>query len=117
MKMITQEQLEELFNAKLIVYYDSREDNNADEEFGHFTCYEPEDQSIDEESGCPPIVCVYENDLVQFFHDATPYPTSHNSKDEARTMMMTLCPSPTPISNLTKEDYDNFIGRIKEEYL
>ena len=111
-----QEQLEKLFETKLIVSYDSREDNNEDEELGHFVCYEPEESITPEMSGCPPIICIYEGDHLQFFHDATPYPTAKNSREEARSMMQTLNPFPTPMEDVTKDDYDNFIEAIKDNY-
>ena len=107
------ELLSKRFGIELFVTYDSREDNNPDEESGHFLQCEFSFDGVDED--CPPIICVYEDGTAQFWHDATPYPVATNTKAQAREMMMALNPSPVKVELITVEDFNGFIDKIREE--
>jgi len=110
--MKSKEKLEELFGISLMPSYDSREDNNPDEVLGHFVCYEPDPLPFEEMADCPPIVAIYETGRVQFFHDASPYPTLSNTQAEVKVMAQCLNPFPTPIERITKGDWEHFINSI-----
>lgn len=110
--MLKKEKLEELFGTELLLNYDSKEENNPDEEFGHFVCYAPNPLPLEEMEECPPIVAVYETGKVQFFHDASPYPTLSNTGEEVRIMSQCLNPFPTPLEKITKADWENFISTV-----
>ena len=104
--------IEKMLNMELQPSYDSREDDNEDEENGHFVDY-----SIDiEEDQEPLVIEIYENGKVQLFHDATPYPVSANTPDESRMMMLTLCPAPVDFQSITIEDYNTVVEKIKENF-
>jgi hypothetical protein len=57
---------------------------------------------------------IYENGLVQLFHDATPYPVAANTPQQAREMSMDLCPHPVHHTLCTVEDFNNFINELIE---
>ena len=113
--METLKHLEQLFNITLNVNLDSANENCADEEFGNFIQCEITPNPI---PNCePPIIVIYyEHMLVQFFHDATPYPVSVNTAREARDMSMFLNPHPVKPEHLTREDFDSFISELIENY-
>ena len=113
--MTTHTKLQERFGVDLIIDLDSAQEDCADEESGNFfQCvvspnpipnYEP-----------PYVVIYYDRDLVQLFHDAQPYPVAANTAQEARDMTMSLNPWPVGSDQITKEDFDNFINGLVEEY-
>ena len=105
---------ENLINVKLDVCYDSTEDDNEDETLGHFitTFIEPEPfKDATDHNVC---VNIYQDGSIQFFFDATPFPTKTNTAKEAKNMMVSLCPHPTPFEKVTVEDYKAFIDNVKE---
>jgi hypothetical protein len=111
----TREILSKKLGVELVVTLDSRLENCADEELGEFLQCEPKiDHNSNFLSECPPCIVIYENELVQFFHDATPYPVAANTKDEARDMMMCLNPYPVHHTLCTVEDFNNFINELIE---
>jgi hypothetical protein len=109
-------ELEERFNCQLHEGYSSRADDNPDEEDGHFISYNIEpafEQSAFEDY--PPILNLYENGKLQFFHDASPYPVKVNTHEEKRSMQQALCPYPVQESKVTREDYCVFIITLLEQ--
>lgn len=113
--MTTKEKLEELFGVELQISFDSAPENCADEEFGNFYQCDIGPNPIPDHE--PPIVVIYyEKDLVQFFHDATPYPVAANTPREARDMSMCLNPYPVRPDQVTKEDFENFVQTLLETY-
>ena len=52
--MNTKKQIEQLFKIELVSTYSSREDENPDEEHGHFEQYEPTENPLDVEDVEPP---------------------------------------------------------------
>jgi hypothetical protein len=111
----TREFLSKKFGVELVVTFDSRLENCADEEFGEFLQCEPKiDHNSNFLSEYPPCILIYENELVQLFHDATPYPVAANTKAEARDMSMSLCPHPVHHTLCTVEDFNNFINELIE---
>jgi hypothetical protein len=109
----TKEKLEEVFGVRLSVTLDTRDEVGCeDEEFGHFIQCVPELSDWNEELELPTIV-IYEDDLVQFFHDSTPYPVAANAQ-YAREMSMFLEPFPVKVDLITKKDFDDFINAIDE---
>jgi len=109
--MTTHTKLQELFGVDLLIDLDSAQENGPDEEFGNFfQCSVSPNPIPDQE---PPIVVIYyDQDLVQLWHDATPYPTAANTAREERDMMMCLNPYPVRPDQITKDDFDNFINRV-----
>ena len=109
------EKLEKLIGLELIVTLDTREELGCeDEEYGHYlqcalNCANP----IPEQE--PPCIVIYENDLVQFFHDATPYPVEATRQHE-KEMTHFLCPYPVHVDLITDADFTNFINVLIEEY-
>ena len=131
----TKEKLEKLVGLELKVTFDTREDTGCeDEEFGHFIeCqvvqlekYQIRLKNIKNikilswpnpiPNNEPPIIVFYENELVQFFHDALPYPVAANTAQEAREMSMFLNPAPVHIDQITEDDFTNFINSLIDEY-
>ena len=113
--MTTKEKLEELFGVELQISLDSATENCADEELGNFFECSIEPNPIPDYE--PPIVVIYyEKDLVQFFHDASPYPVAANTAREAREMSSFLSPHPVRPDQLTKEDFENFVQALLENY-
>lgn len=104
--------IEQLLKVKLEESYNSREDDNEDEEHGHFINFGIELDPNQE----PLILQIYEDGKVQFFHDATPYPVAANTSQEARSMMQTLCHYPVPFEKVTAEDYNKVVETIKENF-
>ena len=109
------EKLEKLIGLELIVTLDTREEIGCeDEEYGHYLQCEPNfSNPIPEQE--PPCIVIYENDHVQFFHDATPYPVEANRHHE-REMTQFLCPYPVHVDLIIEEDFTNFINTLIEEY-
>ena len=108
------EKVEELFGIKLVQTFDSREDEGCEnEEFGHFICYEPTIDFPDE--ACPPIISIYEEGLIQFFWDATPFPVAANTEEEARLMMQALIEAPVSFDDLEKDDFQKFIDLVLDQ--
>ena len=113
--MTTKEKLEELFGVELQIDLDSAQDGCTDEQFGNFIQCSINPNPIPEYE--PPIVVIYyEQDLVQFFHDASPYPVAANTEREARDMSMNLNPYPVSPDRITKEDFEIFIQALLEQY-
>jgi len=111
----TREILSKKLGVELVVTLDSRLENCADEELGEFLQCEPlVDHGSEHLSDYPPCIVIYENELVQLWHDATPYPVAANTKAEARDMMMSLCPCPVHHTLCTVEDFNNFINELIE---
>ena len=113
--MTTKEKLEQLFGVELQIDLDSAQEECADEHFGNFIQCAIDPNPIPE---CePPIVVIYyEQDLVQFFHDASPYPVAANTEREARDMAMCLNPYPVRPDQITKEDFEIFIQSLLKQY-
>jgi hypothetical protein len=113
--MTTKERLEELFGVELQVDLDSAQDGCTDEEFGNFFQCSIAPNPIPHLEDYPLIVVIYyEQDLVQFFHDATPYPVAANTQREEREMFQFLNPCPVRPDQVTKQDFENFVQRVKE---
>lgn len=113
--MTQREKLEERFGVDLVIDLDSAQENCADERFGNFIQCSVSPNPIPNYE--PPIVVIYyEQDLVQLFNDATPYPVAANLKNEIRFMLVSLEPYPVRTDQITKKDFDNFINRLVEEY-
>ena len=113
----TKEKLEKLvgLGLELKVTFDTRENTGCeDEEFGHFIECQVVPNPIPNNE--PPIIVFYENELVQFFHDASPYSVATNTAQEAREMGMSLNPVPVHIDKITKDDFTNFINSLIDEY-
>lgn len=107
------EKLEEEIGVGLSITLDTRdEDGCEDEEFGHFIQCVPNLSNFNEEIELPTIV-IYEDDLVQFFHDSTPYPVAANAQ-HAREMLMFLEPFPVKVDLITRRDFEEFISSITE---
>jgi len=111
-------ELEQRFGCQLHEGYSSREDSNPDEIDGHFISYsiQPEQSLPEELDDSPPIINLYENGKVQFFHDATPYPVKANTRTEARDMMVALNPYPVKAELVDQQDYEQFIAKIIADY-
>ena len=110
------EKLEKLIGVKLIITLDTREETGCEDEvYGHYLQCElnMENPIPDYE---PPMIVLYENELVQFFHDATPYPVKLPATYEAREMSMFLNPSPVHVDKITGDDFTNFINSLIDEY-
>jgi|688.fasta_scaffold1863669_1 hypothetical protein len=114
----TKKQIELLLGVELQESYCSVDDDNPDEEFGHFKCFNfiPNPVPGIEDYAEPPIISIYEGGKVQLFHDATPYPCAANTQNETRQMMQALIPFPISIDQFTQEDYDNFINTLKDNF-
>jgi hypothetical protein len=108
--------MEQLLKEKLEETYNSREDDNEDEAFGHYINFEYVIDGCVSPSMEPLILQIYEDGKVQLFYDATPYPVSANTKEEARTMAQTLCHAPVPFDKITEEDFSNTVETIKMNY-
>jgi hypothetical protein len=104
--------IEQLLNATLEECYSSREDDNEDEDYGHFVDFSY-DLGEDTE---PLIVQIYEDGKVQFFYDASPYPVSANTEEESRTMAQSLIHFPVPFDEITSNDCSKVLETIKENY-
>ena len=113
--MTQREKLEERFGVDLVIDLDSAQENCADEEFGNFIQCSVSPSPIPNYEP-PTVVIYYEQDRVQFFHDASPYPVAANTAREARDMSQCLNPYPVKLDQITKEDFDNFINTLVEEY-
>lgn len=98
--------------------YSSRDDNNEDEEFGHYVVYEalPNPLASIEDRVEPASIKVYDQDAVQLYHDATPYPVKANSEKQAKMMGLALTEAPVPSFSLTKQDWQNLINKLLSEY-
>ena len=112
----TKEKLEKLIGLELNVTFDTRKEicNCEDEQYGHFIECEVVPNPIPESE--PPIIVFYENELVQFFHAASPYPVKVHTAHEAREMGMFLNPSPVHVDKITGDDFMNFINSLVDEY-
>jgi hypothetical protein len=108
------EKLEKLIGFELVEVFNSVEDPGCeDEENGEFITYEP---NIGGVLDPPPVINIYENGKIQFFHDASPYPVRANSDEEARWMMMALIPAPVDFEDLQPSDFSDFLNGLLEEY-
>ena len=113
--MMTHTKLQELFGVDLVIDLDSAQEDCTDEEFGDFIQCSVSPNPIPNYE--PPIVVIYyEQDLVQLWHDASPYPVAANTESEVRDMWSALNPHPVRPDQITKDDFDNFINRLVEEY-
>jgi hypothetical protein len=110
------EKLEKLIGLKLIVTLDTQVETGCeDETYGHYLqCEFDAPNPIPEYEA--PMVVLYENEKVQFFHDATPYPVAANSESEKREMFSCLNPVPVHIDQITEGDFKNFMNSLVEEY-
>ena len=107
------ERLEEIIGVGLSITLDTRDEEGCeDEEFGHFIQCVPNLLKFNEELELPTVV-IYEDDLVQFFHDSTPYPVAANAQ-YSREMLMFSEPFPVKVDLITKKDFDDFISAIDE---
>lgn len=81
--------------------------------------YDVEDikNNIHPKMNFPLILGISVDEKFQFHHDATPYPTSLNTTEEARYMMQTLCECPMPIKDLTPEIYQAMIDLNIDNFL
>ena len=112
----TREILSKKLGVELVVTLDSRLENCADEELGEFLQCEPlVDHGSEHLSDYPPCIVIYENGLVQLFHDATPYPVKANTAAEARDMMMSLNPYAVHHTLFTPDDFKEFMNKLMEE--
>ena len=103
--------IETLIGAKLEIIYDSKDDNNDHESYGHFisTSINPEPFiGANDHNVC---INFYEDGTVQFYYDATPMPVKFNTQKESDLMIMTLCEYPVQFNNITLQDYTNFINQ------
>lgn len=112
----TMDTLSKKFGVQLFVTFDSRQETGCtDEEFGEFLQCE---FNLGFESpflqDYPPIIMIYEEGLVQFFHDATPYPVSANTKQQCREMAMDACPCPVHHELVTVDDFNAFVSELTE---
>jgi len=110
------EKLEKLIGIELIVTLDTREETGCEDEvYGHYLQCElnMENPIPDYE---PPVIVLYENERVQFFHDASPYPVAANTAQESREMTMFGNPAPVHIDQITEDDFTNFINLLVDEY-
>ncbi len=113
--MLTHTKLQELFGVDLVIDLDSVKEDCADEEFGNFIQCSVSPNPIPNYE--PPIVVIYyDQDLVQLWNDAAPYPVAANTESEVRDMWSALNPYPVRPDQITKDDFDNFINRLVEEY-
>jgi len=113
--MTQREKLEKRFGVELSIDLDSAKENCADEMFGNFfQCAIRPNPIPNYES--PYVVIYYEQDLVQLFHDAQPYPVAANLKNEISDMRSSLNPYPVRTDQITEGDFDNFIKGLVEEY-
>lgn len=108
-------ELSQRFGVELVQTYSSFEDNNPDEEFGEFINWGPAEGQLPEELE-ELVVQIYADGGVQFWFDATPYPTRHHGQEEARHMLTTLNPVPVAWEKLDREDWESFIGELRSEY-
>lgn len=108
-------QVEKMLGIKLVVSFDSEEEDAPDEEYGHFVMYtfKPKPFKMDEDSE-PPMIAIYANNKIQFWNDASPYPCAKNTQKEIKDMRQGLNPHAISIKDLTKDDYVNFIKEVKE---
>jgi hypothetical protein len=102
--------LQSSLKCKLIPGYNSVDDNNPDEEFGHYIEYSCEGLEV---NGEEVTIVVYENGTANFFHDASPYPMSKNTSTEARQMGQQLIPFPKPVKDFKASDLDNVVKMIE----
>ena len=112
----TKEKLEKLVGLELKVTFDTREEIGCEDEvYGHYLQCElnMENPIPDYE---PPMIVLYENERVQFFHDASPYPVAANTAQESREMTMFGNPAPVHIDQITEDDFTNFINSLVDEY-
>ena len=141
------EDAKKILNVDLEIQYDSREDDNEDEEEGHYVNVfvgkdlSPEHRKFSVAYGLstppfpdmkdlarkypdtafadPPSITIYENGTFQVWYDATPYPTSAHTSQEARMMMQTLNPVPLPLEKMKKEDilkiFQEFVDETMEQ--
>lgn len=116
--MNAKEAIEQELELKLMPTYSSREDENPDEEFGHYTYYEAKPNPLESiaDRAEPIGVKLYDSGEVSLFHDATPYPLKAHSPGQGRSMMQTLCECPLPHANLTKEDWQALVNHLLAEY-
>jgi hypothetical protein len=113
--MSQREKLEERFGVELSIDLDSAKENCADEEFGDFIQCSVSPNPIPNYE--PPVVVIYyDQDLVQLWNDAAPYPVAANTESEVRDMWSALNPYPVRTDQITKDDFDNFIKGLVEEY-
>lgn len=110
------EVIESRLGVKLVKIGDSAEYDD-DDDYGAYDLYETDPRPFLDEEAEPAIISIYEElDMIQLWHDATPYPSAANTEMEARRMMQTLAPSPVPVDSFTRADYENFIEVIRENY-
>jgi hypothetical protein len=105
-------ELEAQLKCKLTKLFSSREEDEEDEELGHFVEYMCKDIEIADQ---PLIIVVYENGTAHFFHDSTPYPISVNSKSEALKMSTISDSYPKPINFFTKKELDNIVRTLEQQ--
>lgn len=110
--------IERELELELFPNYSSRDDNNPDEELGHFMCYEAVANPLAQiEDRTEPItIKVYDSGEVQLYHDATPYPLKVHSQEQRRYMSMFMNECPTAVELLTKEDWQGLVNQLLEEY-
>lgn len=112
------ESIEQTLEVELFPTYSSRDDNNPDEDFGHFMCYEAVANplaQIDDRTE-PITIKVYDSGDVQLYHDATPYPLKVHNQMQRKSMSLTLCETPVFLAYLTKEDWQTLVNQILAEY-
>ncbi len=103
------------FGVEMVQTYSSFEDNNPDEDFGEFINWGPDNGQLPEELE-ELVVQIYAGGKVQFWFDATPYPTRHHSREEARQMLSFLNPAPIAWEKFDRDDWEKFIRELREEY-
>lgn len=111
--------LEQKFNIELDVTLDSKKEGvDPDDKAGDYLQCEVYPNPVEHlNNGLPVTILIYPNtEKVQFFYDATPYPTLISQRDQGRDMGMSLNPQPVSIKEVTKKDYKRFINSIIKEY-
>ena len=110
----TLQKFEDLTGARLVVTLDTREQAGyACETWGNYLQCEMVDNPLGDDE--PPVFLFYEGDLVQFYHDATPYAVSANTESQALDMSHFMLASPVHIDQVTAADFRNFINFLLDE--
>ena len=111
-------EIENNLGIQLDVTLDSKKEGvDADEIEGDYLQCEVYPNPVEDLEVGPPIILIYpETKKMQFFHEATPYPTLIKQDKYKRNMGMFLNPIPVSIEEVTEDDYNSFIDAIIEEY-
>lgn len=133
---------EKILNVKLNPFFDSRKEEEPDEEFGEFLHLNfgedmssatrktsakfglsdplfPDMEKIAEEVpelSDPPFITIYQDGTFQLWFDAAPYSVSYHTTDQKKEMSMFLTRYPLPLDKLKRADVIDFLNSIISEY-